>query len=213
MKKAIKDILSLVKKSYGNLEIVETTISPNGYPSGTKYSLIGFEDEKQLDEVRKMLPGVIDAYVSEHKDDNDFHEGSNVNFDILTQLLMKEDGWHFWYRVSNNYMYDVISVSNDFDTKYGHDVFVNGEFTDEKDFIESNDIPGMMYSCGNTFKDMIDIIKRYKEAWEKYNGLKEGEILVVDYENGTYEVMKDKVMKYRDDNNKEFAIGLTVFMY
>ena len=160
-----------------------------------------------------MLPGVIDAYVSEHNDDNDFHEGNDVNFDILTQLLMKEDGWHFWYRASNNYMGGAMYVSSDFDTKMGHEVYEKDQFTDEEDFIESNDIPGTIHFCEHTFEGIFDIIKRYKEAWEKYKGLKEGEILVVDYENGTYEVMKDKVMKYRDDNNKEFAIGLTVFMY
>ena len=99
-------ILKNIAKN-NNLELIETTSQPNGYPSNISGALIGFESFAQAEELAK-----------------------EYNLEIST--FKKKDGWSLWYRTESTAYKPFMNSSSDYGDNYSEFSKI-----DEEDFIEN----------------------------------------------------------------------------
>jgi len=100
-----------------NLQYIETTSQPNGYPSNIKGAIIGFDS---FDEAQKLA----DEY--------------NLSIEFFT----KKDGWQLWYRTGNTAHEPMKNSSADYGENYSElEKMIEEEFykNEIKDSIENFD--------------------------------------------------------------------------
>ena len=183
--------LSEIANKYG-VQVAETCDSMTGYPSNTRYALIGFDTMKDAEEALKELNAMIQA------EDEDFAGGEIMN-------LKRRDGWHFWYRQGFTCEeYEMDSDLHDYEEAWyknnAEDWLSYREETENDEYLDYVGVTLEEYKA-NTWK-----------VYEAIKNLKDGEFVKTynaDYIDGTYEIVKTRSMGYYEDV-WSYQIGIVI---
>jgi hypothetical protein len=157
--------------------LIATTQDGSGYPKDTNEAIIGFDS---FDQASVMA----DKY----------------NLDII--LFRKKDGQALYSDMGAAYGPMTNNAS-----EYGdnYDEYSSSSFEDEKEFI-SNNVTDLI-AHAESFDEMQDILKTYKDTWQMIDNLDEDEILIM-LDGQPYETVKTKTMSFSHDGTT-LIIGLS----
>ena len=207
VKNAIYEILQNEADSMPNLKLVDNTRGMNGYPENMGWSIIGFEDAKELEKVEQELKAMLKETVEECTNEEDREELEEMH--VYRQFLHKRDGWNLWEVQTDSATcscYDMWDIYTESAQDYA---IYDKECWTEKEIIEDEIInSGFLNDC-ETFEDVEEIVSKAKDLWKKIENLEEGEILVRNIESDTDKVLKRYVTEYSEDTHT-YAIALSI---
>lgn len=149
---------------------VETTSEGNGYPSGIKSAIIGFESF-----------GEAQDFAAKHN--------------LSLELIERRNGWGLWYRPGNT-AYDAIKVDPE---DFGADFrgILPGQYKDEKDFIQQEVMPKLQEEAD--FDDLHKTISNMYRLWEHIEDMDNDEIILTNG-GYYYDKLQQKTCHYHYDN-------------
>lgn len=201
----IYEILQNVADSNPNLSLVNNTRGMNGYPERMSWSIIGFENAKELEKVEQELNAMLKETVTECTDEEECEELEKMS--VCRQILHKCDGWNQWEVDMDSVTCDSFDMWNTYDDPVRYGIYTK-DYT-EKEIIENEVInSGFLNDC-ETFEAVEEIVSKAKDLWSKIENLEDGEILVREYEPETYEVIKRFVTKFSEDTDT-YAIAFSI---
>lgn len=205
IKNAIYDILENEANCMPNLKLVDNTRGMNGYPERMSWSIIGFENAKELEKVEQELNAMLKETVTECTDEEEREELEKIS--VCRQILHKCDGWNLWEVDMDSVTCDSFDMWITYDDPARYGIYTK-DYT-EKEIIENEVInSGFLNDC-ETFEAVEEIVSKAKDLWSKIENLEDGEILVREYESETYEVVKRFVTKFSEDTDT-YAIALSI---
>lgn len=207
LKNAIYEILQNEADSMPNLKLVDNTRGMNGYPENMSWSIIGFENAKELEKVEQELNAMLKETVTECTDEEDREELEEMH--VYRQFLHKRDGWNLWEVQTDSATcscYDMWDIYTESTQDYA---IYDKECWTEKEIIEDEIInSGFLNDC-ETFEGVEEIVSKAKDLWNKIENLEDGEILVRNIESDAAEVVKRYVTEFSEDTHT-YAISLSI---
>ena len=206
VKNAIYEILQNEAESMPNLKLVDNTRGMNGYPERMSWSIIGFENAKELEKVEQELSEMLKETVTECTDEEERKELEQLN--VTRQALYKRSGWTLWEVTEDNTkeeIYDLLTIRD------GEDIHIYGvdAYYKEADFIE-NEINNLeLLNHCRSFDEIRKIYIQMKNLWDALQEVEEDEILVRNNIYNTFEVEKRFVTQFSEDSH-HFAIALSI---
>lgn len=207
LKNAIYEILQNEADSMPNLKLVDNTRGMNGYPERMSWSIIGFEDAKELEKVEQELNAMLKETVTKCTDEEEREELVQLN--VVRQTLHKRDGWNLWEVQTDSATCACFDMRDKYAESAHYYSIYDKKCWTEKEIIENEVInSGFLDDC-ETFENVEDIVSKAKDLWKKIENLEDSEILVRDEESGTDEVIKRYITEFSEDTHT-YALALSI---